>query len=282
MTLRLINDNGTLKAENPDTGNTVPIELGESVIQALSVSSAPSNSDDVLRQTDAATLSALNTLVGDATLDDSGDSRPPDSHTLGGSEHDSDTISNLNSKISDATLDDSGDSRPPQSHDNGAHSTAFVPQTDVGSADGVASLASGGKLTRSEVPPLAITQTHTVSAESDLTGLSNANEGDVGIVTNPDPTETYILSGSDPSQSGNWVKIAIETAPISSVNSQTGDVSLSAGDVGAVATGGHGNAEHSKEFVSDGDGTTRQIWVIANGASDPAGAGPEDIIFEEQ
>jgi hypothetical protein len=34
--------------------------------------------------------------------------------------------------------------------------------------------------------------------------------------------------------------------------------------------------------ISDGDGTERQIWVIAAGASDPAGADPEDIIFEEQ
>jgi hypothetical protein len=34
--------------------------------------------------------------------------------------------------------------------------------------------------------------------------------------------------------------------------------------------------------VTDGDGTKREIWVIANGASDPAGADPEDIIFEEQ
>jgi len=34
--------------------------------------------------------------------------------------------------------------------------------------------------------------------------------------------------------------------------------------------------------LSDGDGTERQVWVIANGASDPAGADPEDIIFEEE
>jgi len=34
--------------------------------------------------------------------------------------------------------------------------------------------------------------------------------------------------------------------------------------------------------ISDGDGTERQIWVIANGASDPSGADPEDIIFEEE
>ncbi len=34
--------------------------------------------------------------------------------------------------------------------------------------------------------------------------------------------------------------------------------------------------------VSDGDGVERQVWIIANGASDPAGADAEDIIFEEQ
>ena len=44
----------------------------------------------------------------------------------------------------------------------------------------------------------------------------------------------------------------------------------------------HGNSAHSQTFVSDGDGTERQIWVIANGASDPSGVDPEDIILEEE
>lgn len=34
--------------------------------------------------------------------------------------------------------------------------------------------------------------------------------------------------------------------------------------------------------LSDGDGVERQHWVIPQGASDPAGAEPEDIIFEEE
>jgi hypothetical protein len=34
--------------------------------------------------------------------------------------------------------------------------------------------------------------------------------------------------------------------------------------------------------LSDGDGTERQIWIIANGASDPSGADADDIIFEEE
>jgi hypothetical protein len=34
--------------------------------------------------------------------------------------------------------------------------------------------------------------------------------------------------------------------------------------------------------VTDGDDTERQIWIITNGASDPAAADPEDLIFEEE
>lgn len=44
----------------------------------------------------------------------------------------------------------------------------------------------------------------------------------------------------------------------------------------------HNNAAHSATYVSDGDGAERQIWVIAAGASDPAEAGPDDLIFEEE
>lgn len=34
--------------------------------------------------------------------------------------------------------------------------------------------------------------------------------------------------------------------------------------------------------ITDGDDTERQIWVIANGASDPSGADDADLIFEEE
>jgi hypothetical protein len=43
----------------------------------------------------------------------------------------------------------------------------------------------------------------------------------------------------------------------------------------------HDNQDHLDTFVYDGDGTQRRIWVIANGASDPADATADDLIFEE-
>lgn len=49
-----------------------------------------------------------------------------------------------------------------------------------------------------------------------------------------------------------------------------------------IALASHGNEAHSAAFIPDGDGVARTVWVIANGAADPAGAGADDIIFEEQ
>ena len=64
----------------------------------------------------SATLAQLNSLVSDATLDDSSSTRDPNSHNLAGSAHNADTLANLNSKVSDATLDDSSSPRTPTSH----------------------------------------------------------------------------------------------------------------------------------------------------------------------
>lgn len=44
----------------------------------------------------------------------------------------------------------------------------------------------------------------------------------------------------------------------------------------------HDNTDHTQEYVSDGDDITREIWVITAGASDPSGAGVDDLIFEEK
>jgi hypothetical protein len=48
------------------------------------------------------------------------------------------------------------------------------------------------------------------------------------------------------------------------------------------ASDNHDNTAHSLTFVDEGDGTSRTIWVINNGASDPAGADSNDLIFERE
>lgn len=54
------------------------------------------------------------------------------------------------------------------------------------------------------------------------------------------------------------------------------------GNSSPFATDPHGDAAHTPEYVNDGDDIKRQVFVIANGASDPAGANAEDLIFEEE
>lgn len=72
---------------------------------------------DIADAVNTFTLATLNSLVSDATLDDSGDSRTPTAHDLSGALHNASTLANLNLKISDATLDDSSASRTPSAHD---------------------------------------------------------------------------------------------------------------------------------------------------------------------
>lgn len=59
------------------------------------------------------------------------------------------------------------------------------------------------------------------------------------------------------------------------------DISSSANAERALETDGNGNL-NPVTAVTDGDGIKREIWVIANGASDPAGADADDIILEEE
>lgn len=89
--------------------------------------------------------------------------------------------------------------------------------------------------------------------------------GDDFIEADPGADATFIHSGS----------LEVPNGPIYDQDGRIASRSWAAPDA-------HDNTSHLEEFVSDGDGTTRQIWVIENGASDPTGAGADDIIFEKE
>lgn len=126
------------------------------------------------------------------------------------------------------------DQQDPQSHANERHTENFIPDTELGSANGVATLNGDSVLSSAQLPDLAITDTFTVSAESDLTTLSDAEIGDVGIVTSADPdtNNAFILTGDFATQS-NWVALQTPTSPVQSVNGYTGDVTIASDDVGS-------------------------------------------------
>ena len=74
----------------------------------------------------------------------------------------------------------------------------------------VVTVNTNGKIDPSVLPSLAITDTYVVSTTTSLLGLTAAEIGDVGVVTND--SDTYILSATPSSNINNWVKLQTPTS----------------------------------------------------------------------
>ena len=99
-------------------------------------------------------------------------------------------------------------------------------------AFGVATLDITGKIPAEQLPPIAISNTFVVANVADLTTLTTAQIGDIGIVTANN--SSYILQTEPYSTLTNWVQLLFPVS-VSSVNGKTGAVVLNPGDIGAAA-----------------------------------------------
>lgn len=110
----------------------------------------------------------------------------------------------------------------------------------IGTTSGRApALGSDGKLSTSVIPSLAITDTFTAASEEAMTALSAAEKGDVCIRT--DLNKTFILTSDAANayaNASNWVVLATPTDLVTSVNSQTGNVTITAASLGLVTSSG--------------------------------------------
>lgn len=148
---------------------------------------------------------------------------------------------------------------------------------------------SNWKIDGSIVPSVWFMNVYTVQTYGDLTTLSQAVQGDIGIVINDN--KTYILSADPYSTLSNWVELRFPTWAVSSVNwmtwavtLETWDISesndnlyvstaektawnnkLSASDVSAVALSGS-FADLSNKPVIDSTLNTGSTNAIQNGA----------------
>lgn len=118
-----------------------------------------------------------------------------------------------------------------------------VQQDQLGVANGVATLNALGKLTASQVPAIAVTETFVVAdiAARDALVIGSADgevqTGDISVVldasADPDVDEgpaSYIYTGAA------WQQLLTPTSPVQSINGQTGVVVLDTDDIaeGAV------------------------------------------------
>lgn len=109
---------------------------------------------------------------------------------------------------------------------------ARVLTSSVGQASGVASLGSDGKVPPSQIPSLAIGDTFVVGSEAAMLALV-AQQGDVARRT--DTGQTFILQTEPATTLANWVQISA-TAAVSTVNGETGDVTLTITDIPGLQT----------------------------------------------
>lgn len=91
----------------------------------------------------------------------------------------------------------------------------------------------GGVVPSSQIPAIAITTfLGTVANQAAMLALAG-QEGDWAIRS--DTGTTWVITGNDPTQLPSWTQMPSAGAPVVSVNGETGAVTLSPGDVGALA-----------------------------------------------
>ncbi|QGS34052.1 hypothetical protein FOB82_02925 [Corynebacterium xerosis] len=94
----------------------------------------------------------------------------------------------------------------------------------------------GGVVPSSQIPAVAMTRPHVVADVAGLLAL-DVQEGDVGIIPDGPDRGSYMLGTGPATEIGSWKRLVTPESPVSSVNGQTGTITLGAGDVGAATAG---------------------------------------------
>ena len=114
------------------------------------------------------------------------------------------------------------------SDDSHNHTIANVDNLQT-TLDAKADLVSG-VIPTSQIPALAVTEfLGTVSSQTAMLALTG-QKGD--WCNRTDVSSTFIITGTDPTQISSWTELDYPAADVTSVNSQTGAVVLSASDLG--------------------------------------------------
>jgi hypothetical protein len=105
----------------------------------------------------------------------------------------------------------------------------YIPLSQKGAANGVASLGSDGKVLSSQLSSFSLSDTFVVNSEIEMLNLLSAELGDVAIRL--DENKSYILTTNDPTNSANWQQIITPLDFVLAVNGQTGAVNLTTTDI---------------------------------------------------
>jgi hypothetical protein len=107
---------------------------------------------------------------------------------------------------------------------------AQVKRSEMGAADGVATLDSGGKIPAAQIPAIALVDFLGAAADQAAMLALTGQPGD--WATRMDTGTNWIIIGSDPTQLASWREFTYPASPVTSVAGRTGAVVLAKGDVG--------------------------------------------------
>jgi hypothetical protein len=108
----------------------------------------------------------------------------------------------------------------------------YLPISQKGNANGLASLDSNAKIPSSQLPALSITNTSVVASQAAMLALE-AETGDVAVRT--DLNKSFILTASPATTLSNWQELLSPPDTVTSVNTKTGNVTLKLDDIDDVA-----------------------------------------------
>lgn len=189
-----------------------------------------------LQSTDIDTLAELNSLLSDATLIDTTDSRLSDARTPTAHNH-------AASAVTSGTFDDARIAASNVTQHQAALSITesqisdlgtYQPTSAKGQANGYASLDGNGLLPVSQLPPIAISEKLADAADQTAMLALSGQKGDWTIRT--DTGTVWIISGDDPTQLSDWTQVSYPASPVTTVAGRTGDVLLSTSDISGLGT----------------------------------------------
>ncbi len=122
-----------------------------------------------------------------------------------------------------------------------------------GQPNGITPLGPDSLIPTQYLPPLAITETYVVDSQAAQLAL-DAQEGDVAVRT--DLSKNFIHNGGTSGTMADWTELLTPAAPVQSVNGQTGNVVLTAADVGAATATQGAKADTAVQEVRPGTGVT--------------------------
>lgn len=106
---------------------------------------------------------------------------------------------------------------------------AAIPLTQKATANGVATLDSGGLIPAAQIPAIAITEYLGSSANQAAMLAKTGQKGD--WTTRVDLATTWIITGTDPTQLASWTQIITPVSPITTVFGRTGAITASTTDI---------------------------------------------------